>query len=72
VLQEGVGGEHAVVGLDDSGGDLRGRLDGEAQLGLFAVVYAQSLQQERAQARACASSDSVEDKESLQSGALVS
>ena len=34
VLEEGVGGEHGVVWLDDGGGDLWGRVDGEAELGL--------------------------------------
>jgi len=50
VLQEGVGGQHAVVGLDHCGGHLGRGLHGEAQLGLLAVVYAQPLQQEGAQA----------------------
>jgi len=45
VLQQGVGGQHAVVGLNHSGGDLRGRLHSESQLGLLAVVDAQSFQQ---------------------------
>jgi len=56
VLQQGVGGQHAVVGLNHGGGDLRRGLDGEAELGLFAVVDAQSFQKERAQAGASASS----------------
>lgn len=46
VLQQGVGGQHAVVGLNDGGGNLRRGLDGEAELGLFSVVNAQSFQKE--------------------------
>ena len=32
VLEGGMGGEDGVVGLDDSGGDLWGGVDGEFQL----------------------------------------
>merc|ERR1719201_1563684 len=49
VLEEGVGGEHGVVRLDDSGGDLGGRVDGEAELGLAAVVDGQALEEEGAE-----------------------
>ena len=38
VLQERVHTEHGVVGLDNSGGDLRARPHGEGDLGLLAVV----------------------------------
>ena len=38
VLQQGVGGQHVVVRLHDSGGHLRGRGHSEGQLGLSAVV----------------------------------
>ena len=38
VLEEGVGGEHGVVWLNDGSGDLGGRIDGETELGLLAVV----------------------------------
>jgi len=72
VLQQGVSRKHTVVGLDDCGGDLRRGLDGEAQLGLLAVVDAQPLQKEGAQAGASASAHGVEDEESLQTSALVS
>jgi len=43
VLKQGVGGQHAVVGLHDGGGYLRGGIDSESQLGFFTVVYTQSL-----------------------------
>lgn len=38
VLKEGVSGEHGVVGLNDGGGDLRGWVDGESELGLLSVI----------------------------------
>ena len=38
VLEERVGGENGVVGLNDSGGDLRGRIDSEAELGFLSVI----------------------------------
>ena len=34
VLEEGVGGEHGVVWLNDGGGNLRRWVDGETKLGL--------------------------------------
>ena len=52
VLESGVGRQDGVVGLDDGGGDLGGRVDGELELGLLAVVDGQALQQQRAEAGA--------------------
>jgi hypothetical protein len=71
VLQEGVGGQDGVVGLNDSSGDLGGGVDGEAELGLLAVVHRQALQQQRAQARAGTTTHSVEDQEALEAGTVV-
>merc|ERR1719376_885391 len=71
VLEEGVGGEHGVVRLNDSGGDLRGRVDGESELGLAAVVDGKALEEEGTEAGAGAAADSVEDEEALEAGAVV-
>eukprot|EP00976_Prorocentrum_cordatum_P072379 1180690-Prorocentrum_minimum.AAC.2 len=71
VLQEGVGGQHAVVGLDHSGGDLGGGVDGEAELGLLAVVNGQALQQQGAEAGAGATANGVEAQEALETSAVV-
>ncbi len=71
VLQEGVGGEHRVVGLDDSCGNLGRGVDGEAQLGLLAIVNRQTLQEQRAQTSSSTSTDSIEDQESLETSAVV-
>merc|ERR1711902_376755 len=71
VLQGGVGGQDRVVGLDYSGGHLGGGVDGELQLGLLAVVHRETLHQQGRESRAGASSEGMEEKESLKSGALV-
>ena len=72
VLQGGVGGQDGVVGLHHSGRHLRGRVDGELQLGLLAVVDAEPLHQQGGEARAGATTKAVEDEEALQTSALVS
>jgi len=67
-----VGGEHGVVGLNDGGGDLGGGVDGEAELGLLAVVDGESLEEERTETGAGTTTNGVEDEEALETGALVS
>jgi len=71
VLEEGVGGEDRVVGLNDGGGDLRRGVDGEAELGLLAVVNGESLEEERAETGAGTTTDGVEDEEALETSALI-
>jgi len=72
VLKEGVGGEHGVVGLNDGGGDLRRGVDGEAELGLLAVVDGESLEEEGAETGAGTTTNGVEDEEALETSALIS
>jgi hypothetical protein len=72
VLEERVGGEHRVVGLNDGSGDLWGWVDGEAELGFLAVINGQSLEEERAESGASATTDGVEDEEALEASALIS
>jgi hypothetical protein len=72
VLQKGVGGEDRVVGLNDGGRDTRGRVNSEAKLALLAIVNAETLEEEGAQTRSRATTDSVEDKESLKALASLS
>jgi len=38
VFKKGVGGKNGVVGFNNSGGDLGGRVDGESDFGFFTVV----------------------------------
>merc|ERR1712072_907849 len=71
VLEEGVGGEHGVVGLDDGGGDLGGWVGAESELGLLAVVDGETLEEQGAETGAGATADGVEDHEALETGALV-
>jgi len=71
VLEERVRRQDGVVRLNDGRGDLRRRVDREAELGLLAVVDGQALQEERAEAGACATTDGVEHEEALQARAVV-
>ena len=66
-----MGGKDGVVGLDDSGGDLWGGVDGELKLGLLAVVDGESLHEEGGEARAGTTTEGVEDKEALKTSALI-
>lgn len=72
MFQKGVGGENTVVRLHNGCGDLWGRVDCEAKLGLLAVVNRQTLQKEGTQTRTSASTHCIEDKEALESCAIVS
>lgn len=72
VFEERVSREYRVVRLNNGSGDLWGWVDSEAELGFLAVVNGQSLKEERAESRASASTDSVEDEEALETCALIS
>merc|ERR1711934_1303046 len=54
---------------EEKGG--RGRVDGESELGLAAVVDGEALEEEGAEAGAGAAANSVEDEEALEAGAVV-
>ena len=71
VLEEGVGGEHGVIGLNDGGGDLGRGVHGETELGLLAVVDGESLEEERSETGAGTATNGVEDEEALESSALI-
>jgi len=72
VLKEGVSGEDGVVWLNNSGGDLRGWVDGESELGLLTVIDGESLEEERSETGSGTSTNSVEDEETLETSALIS
>merc|ERR1739844_175864 len=71
VLEEGVSGEDGVVWLNNGGGDLRGWVDGETELGLLAVIDGKSLEEERSKTGSSATTDGVEHEESLETSALI-
>ena len=71
VLESGVRGENGVVGLDDSRRDLRRRIHGKLEFALFAVVDAQTLHEQRGEARAGATAERVKDEKALEAGARV-
>ena len=50
----------------DSSGYLRRRVDGELQLGFLSVIHRQTFHQEAGESWAGASTERVEDEESLQ------
>ena len=72
VLQRGVGGQDGVVGLHDSSGNLRSRVNRELQLGLLAIVNRKAFHEKGSQSGSCATSKRMEDEESLKSSTLVS
>jgi len=71
VLKEGVSGEDGVVWLNNGGGDLRGWVDGEAELGLLAVIDGESLEEEGSETGTGTTTDGVEDEEALETSALI-
>jgi len=71
VLEEGVGGEDSVVWLDDSGGDLRGWVGTETELGLLTVVDGKTLKEEGTETGTGTTSDGVEAHEALKASTLV-
>ena len=72
VLEKGMGGEHTVVRLDHCGGYLRSRIDAVTELRLFAVVDGQALEEEGSETRTGTTTNGIEDKETLQTSAVVS
>jgi len=57
VLKEGVSGKDGVVRLNDGSGDLRGWVDGEAELGFLAVIDGESFEEERSETRSSTTTD---------------
>ena len=71
VLQGGVCGKDRVVRLDYRCGDLRSWVDAELELALLAVVDRQSLHEQRTETGTSTTTEAVEDKEALETRAVV-
>jgi len=72
VLKESVRAENSVVGLDDSGSNLRRREDGETELGLLAVVDRETFKEKGTETGTSTTTSGVEDEETLETSAVVS
>jgi len=72
VFQKRVSGKHAIVWLNDSGGNLWRWVDAESEFGFAAVVNGKAFQKEGAKSRSSSSSNSVEAHETLETSAVVS
>ena len=72
VLQQWVGGQHTAVGLNNRGGDLGWWVNSEAKLWLLSIVYREALQEEKTQPRANASTNSIKNQETLETGTVIS
>ena len=66
-----MGRQNRVVGLNDSGGDLGGGVDGETELGFLAVVDGKALEEEGSETGTGSATNSVEDEETLETSALI-
>jgi hypothetical protein len=72
VLKKRVGGKNAIVWLNYSGGYLWRWVYAESKLGFAAVVYGKALKKKGAKTGSGTSSYSVEAKEALKTGAVIS
>jgi len=71
VLQSSVGGQNGVVWFDNSSRDLWGRVNRKLQLGLFAVVDGQTLQEESTKTGTSSTTERMEHQETLETRAVV-
>ena len=72
VLQERVSREDTVVRLNNRRRDLRRRVNSETKLGLFPVVHREPLKEKRPKTRPSSTTNSVEDKEALETSTVIS
>lgn len=71
MLEGGVGGKNGVVGLNNRGAGLRGRVDAELQLALLAVVERQALHEQSTETGTGTTTERVEDQETLETSAAI-
>ena len=66
-----MGRQNRVIRLDDRVRGLWSRVNTEFKFGLLAIVGRETLEQERTEARASSAAEGVEDKEALETRAVV-
>lgn len=71
MLEGSVGGEDGVVWLNNRSSDLRSGVHAELELALLAVVDRQTLHEESTETRTRTTAKGVEDKETLETRAVV-
>lgn len=71
VLQGGVGSQDGVVWLDHRGGSLRSWVNAELQLDLLSEIDRQTLHEKSTEAGTSSTTEGVEDKETLETRAVV-
>jgi hypothetical protein len=71
VLKSGVGGQNGVIWLDNRGCGLGSWVDAELQLDLLAKVDGETLHEKSTESRTSSTTEGVEDKESLETRAVI-
>merc|ERR1719153_2167665 len=71
VFQCGVSHQSGVIWLHHSSGHLWCRIDAELQLGLLTIIHGKSFHQQRSKTRPSSTTETVEDEESLEPGAVI-
>jgi hypothetical protein len=71
VLNGAVGREHSVVGLNNGSRNSRGRVNGELEFALLAIIGREALKEEGTKTRASTATEGVEDQEALEGLAVV-
>lgn len=71
VLKSGVSSQNGVIWLDNGCSNLRRRIDTEFELALLAVVDRETLHQQRTEAGPSATTEGVEDEETLETSATI-
>jgi len=72
VFKGGMGGQDGVVWLNNSCGDLGSWVHGELELGFLSVINGETFHKEGCESGSGTTTEAVEDKESLETSALIS
>jgi len=72
MLEKRVSAQYGVVWLNNSSREFRGWVNAKVELRLLAIVYRETLEEQRTKSRTGSSSNGVEDKKSLETSASIS